>query len=182
MDAHEITPDDVVYFVAASIDGCIADTSGDDSFLHPYYIPELNFHGFIERVGAVVMGRRTWARLEKTGRWPYGDIPGVIATHRPLADLGGRVAAVDGGPAEILARARELRSKPGAVWLVGGADLATQFLLSGLLTRIELFTAPVLCGDGIRAFRDPGLRALDLISSGTYPKGITRTTWRPTAA
>ena len=35
---------------------------------------------------------------------------------------------------------------------------------------------------GIPAFRNEIPVSLDLVSTGTYPKGITRTTWRPQAA
>jgi len=174
VDASEIKSDDVVYFLATSVDGYIADKNGDDSFLHPYYIPELNFHGFIDRIGTIIMGRRTWDKIERGGKWPYGKLPGIVATHRPIGDIGAPVTCAAGSAGDVLAAARS--KGPGAYWLVGGADLATQFLLENLLTRIDLFTMPVLTGGGIPAFRTQMPVVLDLVSSGTYPKSITRNT------
>ena len=177
MDATTILTDDVVYFLAASIDGYIADKTGDASCFNSYFIPELGFHDFITRIGTVIIGRRSWDRIEAAGKWPYGQIPGIVATHRPFADIGAPVKAATGTAADLMAAAR--LQGPGAYWVVGGADIATQLLAAGALTRIELFTIPILLGEGVPAFRTKDPIALNLISSGAYPNGVTRTTWRP---
>jgi dihydrofolate reductase len=182
VDAASIRPGEVVYFLAQSIDGYIADATGDDSWLGEYFIPELGFHDFIARIGIVIMGRRTWDKIEIRGKWPYGQIPGVIASHRQVAAISVPVTVVAGSAEAILAEARAKSPPDAAIWLVGGADLATQFLEEGMLDRIELFTFPLLLGAGIPALRNHNRVALDLVSSGTYPKGITRNTWRPVPA
>jgi dihydrofolate reductase len=182
MDAASIGPGEVVYFLAQSIDGFIADEHGDDSWLADFFIPELGFHDFIARVGVVIMGRRTWDKIENRGKWPYGQIPGVVASHRQVAAISAPVTVVAGSAQSILAEARTKSPPDAAIWLVGGADLATQFLEEGVLSRIELFTFPLLLGAGTPAFRNRTPVALDLVASGTYPRGITRNTWRPLSA
>lgn len=178
MDASEIRDDDVVYYLAASIDGFIAGKDGDVGWLNDYFVPELGFHSFMARIKGAIMGRATWDKMAGMtgGTSAYGSTPVMVATNRPM-EAKDPVVAMAGSAAQIAAEARS-RAK-GPVWLVGGANLATQLLLAGELTRIDLFTIPVLLGSGIPAFRNENLVPLELISSGTYPKGITRNTFRP---
>jgi dihydrofolate reductase len=68
---------------------------------------------------------------------------------------------------------------PGPHWVVGGADLAAQFVVAKLLTRIDLFVIPLLLGEGIPAFANRDRARLELIDSQTYPKGIVRMSYRP---
>ena len=181
MDASEIGDGEVVYYLAASLDGFIAGKDGDVSWLNDYFVPELGFHGFMARIRGAIMGRNTWDKMAAMtgGGSAYGATPCIVATHRPL-DVAEPVTTASGTAANLLAAARA--RGPGPYWLVGGADLATQFLLENQLSRIDLFTIPVLLGAGLPAFRNEIPVSLDLVSTGTYPKGITRTTWRPQAA
>jgi dihydrofolate reductase len=177
MDASVLKPDDVVYYLAVSLDGYLARSDGGTDWLEPYFIPELGFHDFIARIGTVLMGRRTWDRIAAHGKYPYGELPGIVATSRPLGEIEAPVERAEGTPAQIFKAAQ--KAGPGPYWLVGGAHLATGFLDAGLITRIDLFTIPVLLGAGQPAFINRRDIALDLIDTGTYPKGIVRTSWRP---
>jgi dihydrofolate reductase len=177
MDASSITADDVIYYLAASLNGFIAGPDGDVSWLNDFFIPELGFHDFIKRIGGVIMGRKTFDKIAGFGKWPYGEIKGTVATHRDLETSLGPIAKASGSPSDILNAARV--NSPGPHWLVGGADLATQFLGDGLLTRIDLFVIPVLLGSGIPAFTNNKLEKLELIDTQSYPKGIVRLSYRP---
>lgn len=181
MDAGEIGDDDLVYYLAASLDGYIAGPDGGVDWLEHYFVPELGFHGFMARIRGALMGRTTWDKMLGLtgGKSAYGELPCTIATNRPLGDAPPVAAPAAGSAQEIVAAMRA--RGPGPYWLVGGADLATRMLEAGELTRIDLFTIPVLLGEGIPAFRNRAPVTLDLISTGTYPKGITRTSWRPSA-
>lgn len=180
MDAATIRDDDVVYYFAASLDGFIAAPDGGVDWLNPYFVPELNFHGFMTRINGAIMGRATFDKMVSLtgGKSAYGDTPVTVATTRPL-DAEGPVHTAAGAPADLLAAARA--AGPGPYWIVGGADLATQFLDAGLLTRIDWFIIPVLLGDGLPAFRNRATTTLSLIDAQTYPNGIVRASWRPTA-
>ncbi|MBU1176280.1 MAG: dihydrofolate reductase family protein [Alphaproteobacteria bacterium] len=177
MDASVLTPDDVVYYLAVSLDGHLARPDGGVDWLDPFFIPELGFHAFLARVGTVVIGRRTWDHIAAMGKYPYGDIPGIIATSRKIEGPEAPVKTAEGTPAQILDAAR--KAGPGPYWVVGGAHLATGLIDAGLITRIDLFTVPVLIGVGRPAFINRHDIALDLIGTETYPKGIVRTSWRP---
>lgn len=178
MDASEIADDDIVYYLAASLDGFIATRDGGVDWLNEYFGPELGFHSFMARIRGAIMGRGTWDKMIGLtgGKSAYGAMPVTVVTNRPF-EAAGPVGVAAGSP-QVIVAAMRARS-PGPYWLVGGAHLATQLLEGGLLTRIDLFTIPVLLGEGIPAFVNRTPVALDLVSTGTYPKGITRASFRP---
>ncbi len=180
MDASAIKDNDVIYYAAVSLDGFIAGKDGDVTWLDGFFIPELGFHDFIKRVGGVIMGRRTFDKIAAFGKWPYGELRGTVASHRDVDGAFGRVEQAEGAAADVFAAAKAF--SPGPHWLVGGADLATQFLEAGLLTRIDLFVIPILLGDGIDAFVNKQKASLELIDSQTYPKGIVRLSYQPQTA
>ena len=177
MDASEIKDNDVVYYAAVSLDGFIAGKDGDVSWLDGYFIPELGFHEFIKRVSGVIMGRKTFDKIAAFGKWPYGALPGTIATHRDLDTALGPISKSGGSVRKILDAANSASSGP--LWLVGGADLAGQFLAQGMLTRIDLFVIPVLLGAGIPAFKLADRANLALIDTQSYKNGIVRLSYRP---
>jgi dihydrofolate reductase len=177
MDASVIKPDDVIYYAAVSLDGFIAGKDGDLKWLDGYFIPELGFHDFIKRVGGVIMGRRTFDKIATFGKWPYGEIKGTVASHREIGGSFGPVKKAGGAAKDIYAFAKAF--SPGPHWLVGGADLAAQFLEAGLLTRIDLFVIPVLLGGGVPAFVNAKSANLALIDTQSYSKGIVRVSYRP---
>ncbi len=177
MDASTINENDVVYYAAVSLDGFIAGKDGDVSWLEGYFIPELGFHDFIKRIGGVIMGRKTFDKIVSFGKWPYGEIKGTVATHRDMDASFGPVERIQGAAGTIYESAKAFSAGPH--WLVGGADLATQFLAANLLTRIDLFVIPVLLGEGIPAFVNRQAQKLELIDSQTYPKGIVTMSYSP---
>lgn len=92
---------DLVYYLAASIDGYIAKADGNVDWLAPYFVPELGFHDFISAVGTVAMGRATYDKIVAFGQWPYPGKPGLVVTHRPLPQFEAPVVHASGGSAEI---------------------------------------------------------------------------------
>lgn len=168
---------DVVYYVAMSLDGYIADAEGKVEWLNPFFIPELGFHDFMAQIKGVVMGRKTYDFIEAYGKWPYGAVPGTIATNRPLGKLDAPLRAASGTPTEILAFARQ--SCVGPFWIVGGAELASNFAAAGLLTRLDIFVIPTLIGSGTRAFSPAASGRLELIETEHYINGVARLSYRP---
>jgi dihydrofolate reductase len=126
------------------------------------------------------MGRRTFDKIASFGKWPYGRLKGTIATHREFDSSFGPVKKTEGSAKDIYASAKGF--SPGPHWLVGGADLATQFLEARLLTRIDLFVIPVLLGEGIPTFVNKGIEKLELIGTQSYPKGVARLSYKPKTA
>lgn len=140
------------YFVAASLDGYIADADGRLEWLFQFDDAEgvkAHIERFLSQVGALVMGARTYEFvLAQGGAWPYAGRPTWVFTHRELpvppgADV--RLTAED----VRAAHARMVEAARGRnVWMVGGGELAAQFLAHGLLDELHLGLAPVFLGAG----------------------------------
>lgn len=88
--------------------------------------------------------------LERPEHWRelYGDKPTFVFTSRELpAPSGADVRFVSGAVADALPAIRAAAGD-GDVWVVGGGDLAGQFLDAGALDRIELSVAPAALTGG----------------------------------
>lgn len=86
---------------------------------------------------------------------------------------------------EVASVVRELKAKPGRELQVHGSGELFRWLLDNdLVDEINLFTFPVVVGQGTRLFPDTGRdKALELVGSRATPSGVTihvyRTTGRP---
>jgi dihydrofolate reductase len=81
-----------------------------------------------------------------------------------------------------MATVRELKARPGGELQVHGSGALFQWLLdNGLIDEINLFTFPVIVGQGTRLFAATGPNiALDLVASQATPSGQTIQVYRPT--
>jgi dihydrofolate reductase len=79
--------------------------------------------------------------------------PTFVVTHEPpeQSPVGGVYEFVTGGLEEAIKRATAAAGD-GDVEVIGGADLARQFIEAGLIDEIVIHLVPVLFGDGTRLF------------------------------
>ena len=108
-------------YVASSIDGFIAGPDDDLGWLpqpEGPAPPDYGFAQFMNRTGALLMGRRTYDIAQGfDGAWPYGDRPVLVATHRTLSPIRPSVRAVRGDIHELIAAAKiTATSKPIIPW------------------------------------------------------------------
>ena len=142
-----------------------------------------------QRADAFLFGRRTYEIF--AGSWGAWDDPGdspiwtalntrpkyvasTTLTDPPWADttvLSGDVAAAVG----------ELKAKPGGELQVHGSGALVRWLLDNdLVDEMNLFTFPVVVGQGTRLFPDTGPDiALELVESRATPSGVTIQVYRP---
>ena len=162
-------------FIAASLDGYIADRNGGLDWLSPFDDVDSGYGAFIAEIGTVVMGRTTYeAVAAMPGGWLYSGKRALIVTSRALADAPDGVEPwQDGVPALI----DHVRTRgDGAVWVVGGGGLQAAFIAAGALDRLDLFVIPVLLGGGVPLF-PPGLTPacrLTLAETERYTNGMVR--------
>jgi dihydrofolate reductase len=117
-------------------------------------------------IGAIIAGRRTYD--DSIPWWgadgPSGSarVPLIVVSHDVPADTpeGGVYTFVDGIEA-ALTRAKTTAGDKD-VSVMGGADIAQQFLRAGLLDEIQIHLVPVLFGSGIRLFEHLGNEHIQL--------------------
>jgi dihydrofolate reductase len=150
----------VLYSATMSLDGFIAGAGGDMSWLTEFIGPDPTAERIVDRIGAIVVGRRTFGGddphkgTDKEGAFGGGwHGPQFVLTHRPPAEpVAGTVFATD--LTEVFAAAKEAAGDKYVNIL--GADVARQALDAGLVDEILVFVAPVLMGDGTRLLDHPG--------------------------
>ena len=171
----------VLYRVAASVDGYIAGPRGElDWIVHD---PAVDFAKVYASVDTVLLGRRTYELTRQPGAppWPEGwqiyvfsqtlppeEAPGVTVVR---ADAGACVAA--------------LRAAPGRkIWLFGGGSLFRSLLEAKQVDLVEVLVIPVLLGGGTPLLETGApLTRLALEHVQKYPSGLLGLRYRiPEAA
>ena len=141
-----------------------------------------------QRADAFLFGRLTYKHFAATwGTWDDpGDSPIWTALHtKPkyvasttLTDPRWANTTVFSG--DLMAAVRELKAKQGGELQVHGSGVLFRWLLdNGFIDEINLFTFPVVVGQGTRLFAATGPDiALDLVDSRVTPSGITIQVYR----
>jgi dihydrofolate reductase len=141
------------YYVAATMDGFIADPDGGLDWLTSIESGKGGYDEFYDQVGALAMGAGTYEwLLERVEKWPYPEHATWVFTHRELrpyedADL----RFVEGSPSEHIDDMRAAAGE-GNLWVVGGGELASLFADEGLLDELILNVASAVLGEGIPLF------------------------------
>lgn len=146
---------EVVLYIATSLDGYIAGEDDDITWLKPFEGIDYGYDTFIDSIGAVILGRRTYDLSIAAGwGWPY-PVPGYVLTSRPPADhpQGAEITFTDRPLPELVADARQRIVGDKDIWVVGGADVVRGFLAAGLVDQFRIFVIPVMLGSGIRLFQ-----------------------------
>ncbi|MCA9614742.1 MAG: dihydrofolate reductase family protein [Polyangiales bacterium] len=169
-------------YMACSLDGFIAGPNDDLDWLHadrkapgdlPAHPDALRFEPFLAELGAMLMGRTTYDVVRKMGFWPYGSLPVLVATRRPIENAPSTVRAVS-GPVETLIEEARAVAEGRDVYLDGG-DLVRQALNAGCVDEITATIVPVLLGSGTRLF--DGLVAstnLQFVGNHAYEGGMVQ--------
>ena len=165
----------VLYSVTMSLDGYIAGPDGDMSWLTPYLGPNPEIDALQRRIGALLIGARTFHGDDPnrgtdkegafSGTWTG---PSFVVTHHPPAEP---VDSVEFHP-DVEAGLAAARAAAGDGYVnILGADIARQCLELGELDEVLAIIAPVLLGDGTPLFHHPGGRSVPLerISAETAP-------------
>lgn len=173
-----------VYDTATTLNGWIADESHSLSWLFavdggaepdPDLLPA--------NIGVLVEGSSTYEwllnesdLLAHPDRWQefHGEKPTFVFTTRELpVPRGADVRFVRGPVADVLP---EIRAAAGErdVWVVGGGELAGQFLDAGALDRIAVSVAPVLLSGGApllpRRLESDRLRLVSAHAAGQFAR------------
>ena len=166
----------VVLGLGISLDGYIARPDGSVDFL---FMPkDYSMAEFFKTVDTSVMGRKTY----EVGLAMAGDDfdPGMKAyVFSRTVPPGGRkkFTFVNETPAELIERLRKESGKD--IWLMGGGELARDFLKADLVDEIYLGIVPVLIGEGIPLFPSGfPQREFELLENKSYSRGLVALKYR----
>jgi dihydrofolate reductase len=160
--------------MVASVDFFIARRDNSVSWLETadHYAKGATFENaeeFIKTIGCYVMGSRTYEHALTLG-WPYGDVPTIVLTHRALPRQRPSIELYSGDLRELVER---LKRRYESIWVVGGADVAKDFIRASLVDDIRIMIAPILLGDGTRFVDQIGReQALHLKEATAYHNGM----------
>ena len=182
-----------IYYAAMSLDGFIADLDENLDWLTkfdgPGYAGEVESEGpmessykrFYDGVGALVMGSKTYDFIVPYD-WQYGDKPTWVLTSRELPVIEGAsgLRFTDGSVAELHDEMLEAAGGKD-LWVVGGGNVATQYVEAGLLDVLQVTIVPVVLGDGLPLFAGP-VPPLKLIEMTPYGNGMAELTYELAAA
>lgn len=177
----------LVYYVAVSIDGYIADPSGGfDAFLVEGDHASVVFGEYADALPAhahaalgieaprtlfdtVVMGWNTLTPALDIGiASPYPHLRQVVASRQPR-DVDPAITLTD----DPLAAVRRLKQEDGLdIWLCGGGELAGTLLPE--IDRLILKRNPVVFGSGISLFGNTPYepRPFDLVNVRSFTSGV----------
>lgn len=162
----------VIYFVATSLDGFVARSDGAVDWL--FTDGDYGFDAFLESVDTVLMGRRTYdhvLELVGDGPWPYPNKTCTVFSRTRAGTVDERVRFRDDPPRAVI---ESLRREPGGhVWLVGGGDLAHDFLRDDLVDELRVAIHPIVLGRGRPLFDGDAVeRRFSLETVKQHPNGL----------
>jgi dihydrofolate reductase len=161
----------VILGLGISLDGYIARLDGAVDFL---FMPkDYSMADFFAGVDIAVMGRKTFdvaAKMGGSGAFESSMASYVFSRSLPPGERDG-LTFVNENPETFIAR---IRKRPGKnIWLMGGGELARDFLKADLVDELYLGVVPVLLGEGIPLFPSGfPQRDVALVENKTYSKGL----------
>ncbi|SDE11620.1 dihydrofolate reductase family protein [Glycomyces harbinensis] len=173
----------VLFHFTMSLDGFVAGPDHAMDWMTGFTGRDGVEEEYIATTGAVLGGRDGWD-LDPTAR-PYSaawDGPIFVLTHHPedAAPADG-ATFLDCDVAEVVRIG--LEAAAGKNLEILSPTIGRQLLELGLIDEIDLHIAPVLLGDGIRVFDNPGGRPIRLRhAQGPAPVAEVDVRYRPVAA
>jgi dihydrofolate reductase len=174
----------LIYSAIASLDGYVEDASGK----FEWAAPDEEVHAFaneLERpIGTHLYGRRMyetmvfWETVDPDGDWP-------VVAREYAAIWQGAEKVVYSRTLETVSSARtriereldrdaigRMKQSSGSDISIGGAELAGQAIVAGLVDELQLLLVPVLVGGGKRALPDDCHARLELLDERRFRSGV----------
>lgn len=160
----------VVLGLGISLDGYIARRDGSVDFL---FMPkDYSMSPFIATVDTAILGRKTYeVGLKMGGSFAGWEMSFYVMSRSLIPGSRDGVNFTNQTPAALVA---EIRKRPGKnIWLMGGGELALEFLKADLVDELYLGVVPVLLGDGLPLFPSGfPQREFSLLENKTFTKGL----------
>jgi len=194
MSTPQVTQPRAIAYLATSVDGFIAGPGDDLDWLaapRSAGMPlaadawaarpaaGLGFDELLERVGCMLMGRRTYdAVIAMDAPWPYGELRVRVATTRPLGSTPGPTVAPVSGPIGPLV-ADALDAAAGKDVYVDGGAVVRAALAAGVLDDLVVTIVPTVLGSGVPLFDATTPRTnLTVVDVSKYADGFVQVHYR----
>jgi dihydrofolate reductase len=157
----------VTYGGAVSLDGFLAGPNGALDWLHFSQDVQQIMADYWKGVDTILMGRKTYAQaVAQAPKRRKARTPSRAKTTPQMRTyvFSRTLTGLDDPGAELVADdaaafVSRLKAQPGGdICLMGGGELAQSLLAARLVDRVGLNIHPVLLGQGVPVFRDPGHR------------------------
>lgn len=146
---------EVILYIAASVDGYIAEPDGSIDFLgggSELLEEDTSYQELMEKIDTVVMGRTTYDQVVNElspNQYPYEEQTSYIITSHPNENTE-KLIFTSQEPVELI---KEMKEQQGeAIWIVGGASIIAPLVEANLIDTYILTTIPTILGKGIRLF------------------------------
>jgi dihydrofolate reductase len=174
----------VLWHFTMSLDGFVAGPGHSMDWMTGFTFRPGLVDDYVTTTGAVLGGRDGWD-MAVDGNRPYGgawDGPIFVLTHHPEdAKPADGVTFLNCGVAEAVRIG--LDAADGKNLEVFSPTIGRQLLGLGLIDRIDLHVVPILLGDGIRLYDNPGGVPIRLDRAGTDdPRGAVDLRFTPIQA
>ena len=160
----------VVLGAGISLDGYIARPDGAVDFL---FMPkDYSMAPFFSTIDTALAGRKTFDAALKMGGGAFAaQMPTYIFSRSQPPGKRHGVEFVNEPPASLIERLRKGRGKD--IWMMGGGELARDFLHADLIDGLYLGVVPALLGAGIPLFPNGfPQRDFKLVENQSYSKGL----------
>lgn len=157
-------------FIASSLDGYIARTSGEVDWL--FTDSDYGYNEFFAQIDTVLMGNKTYQQILDWGEYPYKGKKGFVFSKTRQGERDNNVEFV-GGDLKVFINTL-LNHSGGDMWLVGGSQIIHYFMQQGFVDELILSIHPIILGSGIPLIvNDSSLEtALELKNVKTYDSGL----------
>lgn len=160
----------VILGLGISLDGYIARPDGAVDYL---FMPkDYSMAEFFATIDTAIMGRKTYDKSREMGGGSYGpSLKTYVFSHTLAPGEREGLTFVNQPIADFVA---ELRKRPGKdIWLMGGGELARDFLKEDLVDELYLGVVPVLLGEGLPLFPSGfPQRNFALVENKTFSRGM----------
>jgi dihydrofolate reductase len=165
----------VIIYIAMSLDGYIARSDGDISFLSVVEQKgeDYGYTDFLKTVDIVIIGRKTYDHVIEMGYdYPHQDKDVYILSRSERPEVG-LPKYFKGSLGGLIA---ELKAKKGKnIYCDGGAEVINALLKENLIDEFIISIIPIVLGDGVPLFNNGRPEnMLELISSKQFDKGLVQ--------
>jgi dihydrofolate reductase len=162
-------------FIASSLDGYIARTSGDVDWL--FTDQDYGYTEFLAEVDTVIMGNKTYQQVLSFGEYPYKGKKSFVFSKTLQGETDNNVEFVGGDLKSFINTLRQ--SSDRDIWLVGGGETIHYFMKHRFVDELILSIHPIILGDGIPLIvKDASLEtALELKNVKSYDSGLLQVSY-----